>query len=594
MSELAKIPLFIDDTGSLSVTEIRSRCRRLQSGDGLAAVIIDYLQMLRPGTLSRNANRNDELSDICRVLKATAKDLQVPIIALAQLNRAVEARQDKHPMLSDLRDCLAGDALVTNADTGERVRVVDIAEKNLRFNVWAVDNHLTLVRRPIVDAWCVGERPLMRVTTKSGRTIRCTDGHRFLTVSGWKELRDLSAGDHIAVPRRYPMPRNFRRDVTPRKALLLGWLVGDGHLGGTPTLTVATAAEAESAVRLGALEFGLQPVVKPEGSWTTALRVVFTTGRMSGAGKNALTSWLRRIGIWGKTGADKDVPAVIYEEADAGVAAFLRGLFHADGSLTRQPDNSHATVRLSTISESLARGVQHLLLRFGINAFVKADRRNIGGYRTQTSCIWTVVINERSAVCAFLDCVGFLGEKHARSVAKVVREKENDAGHFDRIPAEINSRVRILRSQHALSHAALGWRDQGKAMSRKTCAMVAERLEDDVLEKLAYSDVLWDTIETIERLDTEPVYDITVGDLHNFCVDDFVTHNSGSIEQEADMVSFLYRDAYYNPESAPEPDLTEFIIAKQRNGPTGMVRLRFLKEYTLFVPYGQSSHYSAP
>ena len=70
--------------------------------------------------------------------------------------------------------------------------------------------------------------------------------------------------------------------------------------------------------------------------------------------------------------------------------------------------------------------------------------------------------------------------------------------------------------------------------------------------------------------------------------------DSGAIEQEADMVSFLYRDAYYNPESAPEPDLTEFIIAKQRNGPTGMVRLRFLKEHTLFVPYGDSSHYPAP
>jgi replicative DNA helicase len=69
--------------------------------------------------------------------------------------------------------------------------------------------------------------------------------------------------------------------------------------------------------------------------------------------------------------------------------------------------------------------------------------------------------------------------------------------------------------------------------------------------------------------------------------------DSGAIEQEADMVSFLYRDAYYNPESAIEPDLTEFIIAKQRNGPTGTVKLRFLKEHTLFVAYGDPSHYPA-
>jgi replicative DNA helicase len=104
MSKLSQLPIFIDDSGSLSVTEIRSRCRRLQSGDGLSAVFVDYLQLVRPSSSSRLQNRNDELAEICRTLKATAKDLQVPIVALAQLNRGVESRNDKRPMLADLRD----------------------------------------------------------------------------------------------------------------------------------------------------------------------------------------------------------------------------------------------------------------------------------------------------------------------------------------------------------------------------------------------------------------------------------------------------------------------------------------------------------
>jgi replicative DNA helicase len=104
MGVLSQIPLYIDDSGSLTVTEIRSRCRRLQSASGLAAIFIDYLQLLRPPATQRPTNRNDELSEICRILKATAKDLQVPVIALAQLNRGVESRNDKRPMLSDLRD----------------------------------------------------------------------------------------------------------------------------------------------------------------------------------------------------------------------------------------------------------------------------------------------------------------------------------------------------------------------------------------------------------------------------------------------------------------------------------------------------------
>ncbi len=202
MGLLHELPIYLDDSGAVTVTEIRSRLRRLKSGHGLAAVFVDYLQLVRPSMLSRQTNRNEELSEICRMLKATAKDLEVPIIACAQLNRAVETRADKRPMLSDLRDCLAGESLVTNAETGERVPIREIAERGLRFDVWAVDDLMRLVRRPIVDAWAVGTKPIFRVTTKSGRVVRCTAGHRFLTVSGWSELRNLQPGRAIAVPRR--------------------------------------------------------------------------------------------------------------------------------------------------------------------------------------------------------------------------------------------------------------------------------------------------------------------------------------------------------------------------------------------------------
>ncbi len=104
MSSLNELSIYLDDSGALSVTEVRSRCRRLKSSGKLSAIFIDYLQLLRPGVLTRNANRNEELSEICRTLKVTAKDLGVPIIALAQLNRGVESRNDKRPMLADLRD----------------------------------------------------------------------------------------------------------------------------------------------------------------------------------------------------------------------------------------------------------------------------------------------------------------------------------------------------------------------------------------------------------------------------------------------------------------------------------------------------------
>lgn len=356
MGVLHELPVYLDDAGAVTITEIRSRLRRLKSAHGLSIAFIDYLQLVRPSSLGKVVNRNEELSEICRTLKATAKDLNVPIVALAQLNRAVETRSDKRPLLSDLRDCLAGESLVTNAETGERVPIREIAERGLRFDVWAVDERMQLVRRPIVDAWQVGTKPVYRVTTKSGRVIRCTAGHRFRTVTGWSELRDLEPGRSIAVPRRF----------------------------------------------------------------------------------------------------------------------------------SSEPMNAQ----------------------------------------------------------------------------------------FDRITAGLDG--------------------SKKQPARGASTMLAERLDDGLLDALANSDVLWDLIVSVEAQGAEPVYDVTVGDLHNFCVDDVVTHNSGAIEQEADIVTFLYRDVYYNKETSAEPDATELIIAKHRNGKVGTIKLRFQPEHTLFVPYGDDSHYPAP
>ena len=103
MGVLAEVPVFIDDSAALTVGEVRSRSRRLAATIGLDLIIIDYLQLLR-STNVRVVNRVEIIDEICRSLKALAKELKVPVMALAQLNRSPESRNDKRPMLSDLRE----------------------------------------------------------------------------------------------------------------------------------------------------------------------------------------------------------------------------------------------------------------------------------------------------------------------------------------------------------------------------------------------------------------------------------------------------------------------------------------------------------
>lgn len=99
---LSQAPMFIDDSPGISVVEMRAKCRRLKSEHGLSMVVIDYLQLMQTGRKSEN--RQQEISEISRSLKGLARELHVPVIALSQLSRAVEQRQDKKPMMSDLRE----------------------------------------------------------------------------------------------------------------------------------------------------------------------------------------------------------------------------------------------------------------------------------------------------------------------------------------------------------------------------------------------------------------------------------------------------------------------------------------------------------
>ena len=103
MGSLSNAGIFIDDSSGIRVNEIRSKCRRLQQEHGLGMIIIDYLQLIS-GSGRSGENRQQEVSEISRSLKGLARELKVPVIALSQLSRGVEQRQDKRPMMSDLRE----------------------------------------------------------------------------------------------------------------------------------------------------------------------------------------------------------------------------------------------------------------------------------------------------------------------------------------------------------------------------------------------------------------------------------------------------------------------------------------------------------
>lgn len=191
--------IFLDDTPAITPLQLRTKCRRLHMEYNLDLVIVDYLQLM--GGDTRNDNRVQEVSYISRNLKVLARELNVPVLAAAQLSRAVEQRTDKRPVLSDLREsgCLTGDTLVT-LENGQNVPIRELEGKS-NFYIWALNpNSYKLESMPVSRAFCTGTKPVFKMKTRLGREIRATGNHQFLTTEGWKRLDQLTIEEPLAIP----------------------------------------------------------------------------------------------------------------------------------------------------------------------------------------------------------------------------------------------------------------------------------------------------------------------------------------------------------------------------------------------------------
>ncbi len=196
---LSQAQIYIDETPALTPTEVRARARRLKREKGLGLIVVDYLQLM--SVAGTKENRATEISEISRSLKALAKELHVPVIALSQLNRAVEQRVEKKPVMSDLRECVTGETLVCLTD-GRRVPIRELVGQTPR--VWAMDERQKFIAATSDKVWSVGVRPVFKVSLASGRSIRATGKHRLYTGAGWRTVADLACGDVLAVAAEVP------------------------------------------------------------------------------------------------------------------------------------------------------------------------------------------------------------------------------------------------------------------------------------------------------------------------------------------------------------------------------------------------------
>jgi replicative DNA helicase len=440
--------------------------------------------------------------------------------------------------------------------------------------------------------WKVGKRPVFKVELASGRSLRATFKHRVLTGSGWKNVGTLGPGDRLALARKLPEPSRPKK-WPDHWLVLLGHLIGDGSYVVHQPLRYTTASEDNStAVRRAAEEFG-STVTRYEGVGAWHQLVISGNGNRwapAGVGK-----WLKELGIFGQRSHEKHLPSEVFTLNNPQIALLLRHLWATDGCVfVRKPGSKGSpVVRFSTCSMRLARDVSALLLRLGIVARVRTLHHR--DYRS----LFNVEVSGAEAQRTFAQLVGGFGPRLG-PVAALARHLANVRSNtnVDTLPIEVFATVQAeMHAQSIGRHSMaqmLGRTAAASASfdfspSRAHLTKYAELLEDRVLADWASSDLFWDRVIACAPDGEEDVYDLTVPGPACWLADGVVSHNSGALEQDADMILLIYREEVYDKDTTKK-GIAEIDLVKHRNGEIGTFLLTFQGQYTRFANYAPDSY----
>ncbi len=432
--------------------------------------------------------------------------------------------------------CLHGDTLVT-LDDGRVLPIKDLVDDE---NVISLNRNLKIRSAPKEGFYERKVHTLLKLTLRSGKTIKLTPEHPLLKVEGWTPAMKLEKGDRVATPR---ITSAFGdSDMPEYEVKLLAYMIAEGHIGKKFFFTnkdktlVKEFREAlrdfDDSIELRALDKHQFDIVHRGERKVLGYSIRrdkkgrFSKGTSIEHEKTSFRTLMEKHNLYKKLSKQKIIPEQVLQLPKNKLGLFLSRLFSCDGSLY---NSGCWQISYSSSSEKMIRQVQHLLLRFGILSKLRKKNQKLNGKEFET---FELVLTSTD-VYKFIQEIGFFGKKQriqSDALEYLAITKRNP--NVDTIPKEIWDYYRPEN-----------WADVGRKIgystpkglrssinygpSRHKLRQIAQADNSERLKRIAESDIFWDEIAEIETLHGDfTVYDITVPEMHNFVANDIIVHNS--------------------------------------------------------------------
>ena len=464
--------------------------------------------------------------------------------------------------------CLSAQSLVFDPTTGARRSAEDLCAAHRRGeDVWVASLGPDLLMRRAKAAAVApnGRKRIYRLTTRLGRRVEATSNHPVLTSSGWRELGDVSPGNRVAVPRVLPAPRD-PVELPDREVVLLSALIADGAISQkTPRFCFGAGSQILPVVEKAVHEYGLRLHISGPRSHGNAL---ISAG--PGSRHNPVTAMLTRHGLMGLRSAEKFVPDAIFGLGEDQLARFLGVMYACDGHV--YCSDRLARIGYSTISERLARDVQHLLLRLGIVATIRTLKRPV--YEGTDKVAREVRITGQDGLRRFCELIRIPGKEDAQDQVSARLDDVPRSTDTDTLPVEIWDDILLAKGDRIWAAVSEltgrprthNWHVGARSPSRGLVAELATATASPTLEELCDSDIWWDEVASVEFVGEEETYDLDVPGLRNFVADDVIVHNSALVANIAENVA-VKRDkpvAFFSLEMSEVELAQRFIACRAR------------------------------